>query len=104
MQSRNFPAAVTFSIGLLLLLAGVGRLLLTAEVMEWFRRARDIDRVFVYVAFLLDHLSSGVLLLCIGLTLLYAATGIREQQHWASIISLINVTLAAGGVFLLGGA
>jgi hypothetical protein len=72
--------------------------------MEWFSSAQAIDRVFVYMAFLLDHLSSSVLLLCVGLTLLYAASGIREQQHWASIISLINITLAAGGVSFLGGA
>src|SRR4051794_19425467 len=104
MPSRNLPAAVTFSIGLLLLIAGFGRLLLTSEVMEWFRRAQDMDRVFAYIAVLLDHLSSSILLLCIGLTLLYTAAGIREQQHWASIISLINITLAAAGVLLLGGA
>jgi len=105
MKPRTFPAAVTFLLGLFLILMGSGRLLWAPDMMEWFLTSRTTDAwLFVYITFFLDQLASGVLLLSIGLTLLYAAGGIREQKHWASIVSLINTTLAAIGVFLLLGA
>jgi hypothetical protein len=106
MKPRNLPATVTTSIGLLLVFIGIARFLFSPVTVELLVEAQPRSErmiALVGVITMLDQISGGVLLLCIGLTLLYAASGLREQQHWASIVSLINVCLAGLGIFLLVG-
>lgn len=105
MRSLKLPASATFSLGLVFILAGLGRFLMVPDTMDWFLRARGSEVMpFVYVIFILDQLSSGMLLLTIGLVSVYAAGGVRDRQQWASIVSLINSSLGTAGLFLLVGA
>ena len=45
---------------------------------------------FVFPPFLLDHIVAGILLVPLGVSTIYSASGIRQGQRWAWMIGTIN--------------
>src|SRR5229473_5138974 len=104
MNRRSIVARVISVTGVLLLIAAAIHLLVTPTVKRVIldRTLTPEQLLIVSPPFLLNHIVMGILLIPIGFTTIYCASGIRAGERWAWVINLaIGFTILSLPVVLV---
>ena len=102
LTKRVIAARVLTGEGILLLVVAAIHLLIVPSVRDVFRQVLSTaDFTFAWPAFLLNHVVVGILLIPIGLTTLYCASGVKAGEQWAWSVGLTNAMAILALPFVL---
>lgn len=104
MNRRSIVAWVMNVTGVLLLITAAIHLVVTPILKRVVldRMLTPQQLLIVSPPFLLNHLVVGILLIPIGLTTIYCASGIRAGERWAWVICFANGLTILSLPFVLG--
>lgn len=91
MNKCLISARILCAEGILLLLVAAIHLLVIPELRSLLmRELAPEDFKFVWSPFLLNHAVVGILLIPVGLSTLYCASGVRAGERWAWRVGITN--------------
>src|SRR5260370_22040693 len=92
MKRRSIVSRMLSVTGVLLLIAAAIHLIVTPTLKRVIldRTLTPEQLLIVSPPFLLNHIVMSILLIPIGFTTIYCASGIRAGERWAWVISLAN--------------